>query len=150
MIYFPFHYFDMLLGTRGVWELDVPLVVCPLRWFFCLLRGGSFHFVPCFPPLFGCFGLFWIGRVHLLFWFKSWLVGKQSLPNFCYDYLSWLSHSLINCQTKCVAFGSFDLLLSKSMFNWQTEVFIVCLFLLLLCVCILLGWFGNSADRPKK
>jgi hypothetical protein len=28
-------------------------VVCPLRWFFCLLGGGFFHFVPCVPPYLG-------------------------------------------------------------------------------------------------
>ncbi len=37
----------------GVSELDVPLKVCPLRWFFCLLGHGSFHFVPCIPPFLG-------------------------------------------------------------------------------------------------
>jgi hypothetical protein len=38
------------------WERDVPLVVCRLSWFFCLLGGGSFHFVPCIRPL--IFGVF--------------------------------------------------------------------------------------------
>jgi len=48
--------FDMLVVTRTDWvrELDVPLVVCPLRWFFCLLGPyGSFHFVPSILPLGG-------------------------------------------------------------------------------------------------
>ncbi len=56
---------DMLLMTRqeGVWELDVPFVVHPFRWFFCLLGRGSFRFVPCIPPFFGCFDLFMIDRV---------------------------------------------------------------------------------------
>jgi len=40
-----------------------PLCVLPLRWFFCLLGGGSFHSVLCIPPYFGCFGFFMIGRV---------------------------------------------------------------------------------------
>ncbi len=32
------------------WELDVPLLVCPLKWFFCFLgHGGSFHLVPFLP-----------------------------------------------------------------------------------------------------
>jgi hypothetical protein len=45
-----------------VQELDVPLVVRPLRWFICLLRHRSFYFVPCFP-IFGCFGQFMVGTV---------------------------------------------------------------------------------------
>jgi hypothetical protein len=61
------HIHEMVLtigGGGGVQELDVPFVVSPLRWFFCLLGGGSFHFVPCIPPcFFGCFDLFMIGRV---------------------------------------------------------------------------------------
>ncbi len=56
--------FDMVLtrgGGLGTW---VPLVVNPLRWFFCLLGRGSFHFVPCIhSPFFGCFGFFFIGSV---------------------------------------------------------------------------------------
>jgi hypothetical protein len=51
--------------TKHVRELDVPLVVCPFRWFFCLLGHGFFHFVPCIPPFFGCFVLFMIGKVSL-------------------------------------------------------------------------------------
>jgi hypothetical protein len=52
-----------------MWELDVPLVVWPLKWFFCLLGCGSFHFFdPCIPSyFFGCFGLFIIGRVSPAF-----------------------------------------------------------------------------------
>jgi hypothetical protein len=46
-------YLICLSQLKGVWELDVPLVVCPLRWFFCLLEHGSFHFVPCVPPFLG-------------------------------------------------------------------------------------------------
>jgi hypothetical protein len=42
--------FDMLLKTRGDLGTYVPLVVRPLRWFFC---RGSFHFVPCIPLLLG-------------------------------------------------------------------------------------------------
>jgi len=34
-------------------EVDVPFVVRPLSWFFCLLGRGSFHFVPYIFPLFG-------------------------------------------------------------------------------------------------
>ncbi len=45
--------FDMLLTTGGVWELHVALLVCPLRWLFCFLGHGYFHFVPCIP-------LFWM------------------------------------------------------------------------------------------
>ncbi len=37
--------------TPKVWELDAPFVVRPLRWFFCLVGCGSFHFVPCILPL---------------------------------------------------------------------------------------------------
>ncbi len=32
--------FDMFFATKGGQELDVFLVVCPLRWFFCLLGRG--------------------------------------------------------------------------------------------------------------
>ncbi len=38
---------------EGVWQLDVALVVCPPRWFFCFLGHRSLHFVPCIP-------LFWV------------------------------------------------------------------------------------------
>jgi hypothetical protein len=50
----------------GVQELDVPIVVCPLSWFFCLLRHGSFHFVPCISPFFGSFGLFMIRHSFII------------------------------------------------------------------------------------
>jgi hypothetical protein len=46
------------------YQFDVPLVIRPLRWFFCLLGCGSFIFYLVFP-FFGCFGLFMIGRVSL-------------------------------------------------------------------------------------
>jgi len=59
-------------GTRWVWELDdVPLVVGPLRWFFCLLGHEwilslcslcSLFFLGCFG-----FGLFMIGGISTLF-----------------------------------------------------------------------------------
>ncbi len=42
----------------------MDIVVHPLRWFFCFLGCGSFHFVPCIPPF--CWVLwfcFMIGRV---------------------------------------------------------------------------------------
>ncbi len=46
--------FDMLLGKGGGGqELDVPLVVHPLRWFFCLLGQGP-------SILFLVFPLFWV------------------------------------------------------------------------------------------
>jgi hypothetical protein len=63
------------------WELDVPLVVCPLiTWFFFVfLDMGSFHFVPCIPPFFGSFGLFMIGRVSL----KKTKKEKNSKPKQC-------------------------------------------------------------------
>jgi hypothetical protein len=38
---------------EGVWEFDVPFVVHLLRWFFCFLGRGSFHFVPCITPFLG-------------------------------------------------------------------------------------------------
>ncbi len=47
-----------------VQELDVPLVVCPLRWFFCLLGRGSFHFVPCIHPFLGTLVYFWLAGFH--------------------------------------------------------------------------------------
>jgi hypothetical protein len=40
-----------------------PLWFALLGDFFCLLRHGSFHFVPCFPLFLGCFGLYLIARV---------------------------------------------------------------------------------------
>jgi hypothetical protein len=55
--------FDIFFQQEGVQELDVPLVLRLLRWFFCFLRQGSFHFVPCFLLFLGCFGLFMIGRM---------------------------------------------------------------------------------------
>jgi hypothetical protein len=58
-----FPYLICFFWHEGVWELDVPLVVCPLRWFICLFGCGSFHFVPCIPPFFEYFGLFMIGSV---------------------------------------------------------------------------------------
>jgi len=45
--------FNILLMIRGIWELDVPIVVHPLGWFFCLPGHGSIHFVPCIPLLLG-------------------------------------------------------------------------------------------------
>ncbi len=33
----PFPYLICFLELKGVWELDVPLVVYPFRWFICLL-----------------------------------------------------------------------------------------------------------------
>jgi hypothetical protein len=50
-------HFPLSFPELGVQELDVPIVVRPLSWFFCLLKHGSFHFVPCIPPFFGvhCF-----------------------------------------------------------------------------------------------
>jgi hypothetical protein len=45
--------FDMLLATGGgVWELDVALVVCPVRWFFCFL-GRILPFCSLYSPLLG-------------------------------------------------------------------------------------------------
>jgi hypothetical protein len=35
------------------YQFDVPLVVCPLRWFFCLLGCGSCILIPCIPPCLG-------------------------------------------------------------------------------------------------
>ncbi len=48
----PFPYLICFLRLHGVSELGVQLMVCPLRWFFCLLGRGSFHFVLCIPPFF--------------------------------------------------------------------------------------------------
>jgi len=51
----------------GLWELDVPFVVCPLRWFFCLLDSGqSFHFIPCIPPFLGALVYLWLAGLHHL------------------------------------------------------------------------------------
>jgi hypothetical protein len=49
---------------RGVWELDVPFVVHPLRWFFCLLGQASFHFVPCIPLFLGALVYLWLAEFH--------------------------------------------------------------------------------------
>jgi hypothetical protein len=66
----PLSLLDIFSQHERVRELDVPFVVCPLRWFFNLLGHGSFHFVPVLEdvfPFFGCFGLFMIGRVSSCF-----------------------------------------------------------------------------------
>jgi len=49
----PLSFFICFSWQEGVWELDVPFVVCLLRWFFYLFGHGSFHFVLCIP-------LFWV------------------------------------------------------------------------------------------
>jgi len=50
-----------------VWEFDVPLVVHPLRWFFCPFGRESFHFVSCIPPfLLGGSIYLWLARFHHL------------------------------------------------------------------------------------
>jgi hypothetical protein len=56
------------LQQEGVSELDVPLVVCPLRWgSFVFLDVGSFHFVPCFPPFLGALGILWLAGFDHIF-----------------------------------------------------------------------------------
>ncbi len=74
-------FFFGFLGHERVRELDVPLVVHPLKWFFCLRGHESFHFVPCFLTFFGCFGLFMIGIIFLAwvpFRRKGYLCGIAS------------------------------------------------------------------------
>ncbi len=39
------------------------IAVRPLRWFFCFLGCGSFHFVPRIPPFLGALVFFMIGKV---------------------------------------------------------------------------------------
>jgi len=46
----PLSLFDMLLAIGGG-----SFVVRPLRWFFCLLGCGSFHFVPFVSSFFQVF-----------------------------------------------------------------------------------------------
>jgi hypothetical protein len=50
------------------WEFGnvmFPLWFCRLSWFFCLLGGGSFHFVPCIRPFFLFGFLFhWLGFIN--------------------------------------------------------------------------------------
>ncbi len=76
----PFSLFVMLLKQpKGVWELDVPFVVCPLRWFFRLLGHESFHFVPCIPPFFWVLWFIydWQGFHHHFIWVcKRWIDGR--------------------------------------------------------------------------
>ncbi len=43
----PHSLFDNFLQKKGFRELDVPFVVCLLRWFLCLLGHGFFLFVLC-------------------------------------------------------------------------------------------------------
>jgi hypothetical protein len=50
----PFPYLICFSRWERVWELDVPLVVCPLRWFFL----SSWAWV--LPFLFLVFPLFWV------------------------------------------------------------------------------------------
>jgi hypothetical protein len=47
-------------------KVDVPLVVSLLRWFFCLLGGGSFHFVLCILPILGALVYLWLAGFHLV------------------------------------------------------------------------------------
>ncbi len=54
---------DSTTQQEGVRELDVPLMVSPLRWFFCLLGRWVLPFCSLYSPLFGCFGLYMILRV---------------------------------------------------------------------------------------
>jgi hypothetical protein len=49
----PFPYLICFSQQEGVWELDVLFMVCLLKWFFCLLGRGSFHFVLCTHPFLG-------------------------------------------------------------------------------------------------
>jgi len=54
----PLSLFDMLLetarggGRGGVQQLDVPLVVHPIGWFFCLLGCGVLPFCSFYSPFF--------------------------------------------------------------------------------------------------
>ncbi len=64
----PFHIWYVFLWREGVWELDVPLVVCPLMQFICVLGHGSFHFVLCFPPFFGVLIFYGWQGVIILVW----------------------------------------------------------------------------------
>jgi hypothetical protein len=49
---------------REVWELDVPLVVCPLRWFFCLVDMGASILLLVFPPFLGGLVYLWLVGFH--------------------------------------------------------------------------------------
>ncbi len=78
----------------------MPLVVCPLRWFFCLLGRGSFHFVPCIPPLFGCFGLYLIGRVSSRNHFVPLMDPRvESCIGFEFGFSSILPHLLLSLES---------------------------------------------------
>jgi len=60
---------------RRVWEFDVPLVICPLRWVFCLLGHGSFYFVPFIPPFLVLWFIYdWQG--FIIFWWL-WRLKNQ-------------------------------------------------------------------------
>ncbi len=127
----------------------------PHLWF--PLLGGSFVFLDEGPSI-----LFLVFPLHLGALVYFGLAGFIYFSNSYHDQLAnqvllifvmiiCLDQSLlINCQTKCVAFGSFDLLLSESMFNWQSEFFSLFSCFYFFCVRILLVWFGNSANRPKS
>ncbi len=60
----PLSLFDMLFATEGVQELDVPLVVCPLWWFICLVGHGSFSFCSLFCPFGGALVNLWSAGFH--------------------------------------------------------------------------------------
>ncbi len=60
----PFPYLICFLRQQGVQQLDVPLVVHPLGWFFCLLGCGSFHLiVPFISPILGALVYSWLAGV---------------------------------------------------------------------------------------
>jgi hypothetical protein len=75
IIFFFFWYVSC--EEQRVWELDVALVVCPLRRFICLLGCGSFHFVLCFL-------LFWV--LLLIYGWQGFIKRNDKLPTL-FPYL---------------------------------------------------------------
>jgi hypothetical protein len=52
-------------------KLDIPLVVCFLRWFFLSSWTWVRPFCSLYSPFFGCFCLIMIGGVSSFYWFAS-------------------------------------------------------------------------------
>jgi len=73
------------------------IVIRPLRWFFCFLGCGSFHFVPCIPPFLGALVFFYDWQGFIIWWFLEngckWYWSK--VPTVCQQrkpMLVWACH----------------------------------------------------------
>jgi hypothetical protein len=83
--------FDILLAIKGVWKLDVPLVVHPCRWLICCLG----HVGPC--SLFSLFWMLWLfygwhGFLNVLlnWWKNSNTIVWKLIVAWCTQLLHWM------------------------------------------------------------